>query len=58
MKLNASQLLIAAGLLSFPFPAYLPYWLFGLSVLVELVLAGKLASITTLLAGQVTNAAM
>jgi hypothetical protein len=52
MKLNAAQLVLAAGMLSFPFPAYLPYWLFGLGVLVELILAGKLASVTALLAGQ------
>jgi len=53
MKLNAAQLILTAGLLSFPFPAYLPYWLFGLGVLVEVVLAGKLTSVTTLLAAQV-----
>jgi len=52
MKLSAFQLLLAAGFLSFPFPAYLPYWLFGLGVLVELVLAAKMASVTTLLARQ------
>jgi hypothetical protein len=53
MKINATQLVIAAGLLSLPFPAYVPYWLFGLGVAVELVLAGKLSSVTTLLAAKV-----
>ncbi|KAI8476523.1 MAG: Mlo family-domain-containing protein [Monoraphidium minutum] len=52
MKLNAVMMCLAAALLSFPFPAYMPYWLFGLSVVVELLLAGKLASVTTLAAGQ------
>ena len=52
MKLNAAMMCVAAALLSFPFPAYIPYWLFGLSVLAELVLAYKLSSVTTLLAGQ------
>jgi hypothetical protein len=56
MKLNAAMLCLAAALLSFPFPAYLPYWLFGLSALVELVLAAKLSSVTTLLAAQVGSA--
>ncbi|KIZ07029.1 MLO-like protein 12 [Monoraphidium neglectum] len=52
MKLNAAMMCLAAALLSFPFPAYLPYWLFGLSVVTEFVLAGKLASISTLAAAQ------
>jgi hypothetical protein len=54
MKVNAAMMCLAAAMLSFPFPAYLPYWLFGLSVLLEIILAGKLSSVTTLLAGQVS----
>jgi hypothetical protein len=53
MKLNAATLCVCAALLSFPFPAYLPYWLFGLGVAGELVVAAKLSSVTTLLAAQV-----
>jgi hypothetical protein len=53
MKLNAPMLCLAAALLSLPFPSYMPYWLFGLGVIVEILLAGKLASITTLVAAQV-----
>jgi hypothetical protein len=52
MKLNAAMMCLAAALLSFPFPAYLPYWLFGLSVVLELIVAAKLSSVTTLLAAQ------
>jgi hypothetical protein len=54
MKVNAAMMCLAAAMLAFPFPAYLPYWLFGLSALVEVFLAGKLSSVTTLLAGQVS----
>lgn len=53
MKMNAAMLCLAGGLLAFPFPAYLPYWLYAMGVVVEAVLAWKITSVTTLVAAQV-----
>ena len=53
LRLKTIMFFIAAAILACPYPSYVPYWLVGVSVLLELVLAGKLSSTAALLAKQV-----
>jgi hypothetical protein len=53
LHLRTIMFFIAAAILTCPYPSYVPYWLVGISVLMELVLAGKLRSTAALLAKQV-----
>jgi hypothetical protein len=55
MKPNAVQLIIAGALLSFPIPAYVPLWVFGLAVAVEVILSARVTSAVSLLAGRVSG---
>ena len=54
VAIKTAMFLLAAVVLTCPYPFYVPYWLVGASLVMELVLAAKLSATAAVLAKEVS----